>query len=408
MSVGTVIIGASHAGVQVASSLRDHGYEKPITLLDKGTALPYQRPPLSKGYLKDNLTDESLALRGKDFYKDKNISLNLGCEVTNIDKDKKLISFTRSNDQVEEHVSYENLVLAVGARARQLDETPSSSGAVTLRNLDDAKFLRETLSSAARVLIVGAGFIGLEVASTAAFLNKEVTLIDRGSRVLQRILPPVLSDYIEKAHRSAGSKFIFESKIENINKVGETNIELTLQSGAKLTGDLLLVCVGAEVNDDLAVSAGLECSNGIFTSEYGETSDASIFACGDCTRVISTDGKESHIESVQNAVDQSKNVAALIAGEIVKKPVAPWFWSDQLNFKLQMVGNTLDYDDLIVRGDRNEHKFSIVYYRGDTVVRVDSINRPADHLAARKLVSQGTKVPKEAAADSEVRLKTFN
>ena len=410
---GTVIIGASHAGVQVAASLRDQGYRLPITLLEAGAHLPYQRPPLSKTYLKDGLDNSQLALRGAAFYQQKHITLLCNHRVSQIDRANQFITAQHGSRRVT--FDYDRLVIATGAAARQLPLASGVTGVRVLRGMDDAIALKADFDNAQTVVIIGAGFIGLEVASTAVTLGKQVTVVEHGGRILQRLLPSQLSAFLLQIHQHNGVNFCFNTAVEALAPADSGQTHLRLSNGQTLSADLVVVGIGATINDQLAQAAGIVCDNGILVDLNGQTSDPAVYACGDCTTTIApdpdpTEGQRhppSHIESIQNAVDQAKTVAAVITGQPAPARVAPWFWSDQQGIKLQMVGTALDYDDLIVRGELETGKFSLLYYQHNRLCRVDSVNSPADHLAARKLVSQRYPLPKDAAADTTVRLKSF-
>ncbi|MDP2504496.1 MULTISPECIES: NAD(P)/FAD-dependent oxidoreductase [unclassified Oceanobacter] len=431
-AAGTLIIGASHAGVQVAASLRDNGYHLPITLLEAGTHLPYQRPPLSKAYLKEALDNQRLALRGEAFYQQKDITLLLNHRALQIDRQHQSVSAWHDNREVTFH--YDQLVIATGASARTLPAAAGMPGVRVLRDLDDAIALKADFDAAQSIVVIGSGFIGLEVASTAVSLGKQVTVVEHGSRILSRLFPAQLSAFMQQTHEQNGVAFCFDTTVERLTTQNRTqdpqnpdthsypqNTDthknntnnrahqtcLQLSNGQTLTADLVVVGIGATINDQLAQDAGLACQNGILVDPGGCTSDPAVYACGDCTITTRADGRTTHIESIQNALEQAKTIAANITGQPAPEPVAPWFWSDQKDIKLQMVGDAMDYDDLIVRGDIASGKFSLLYYQNERLIRVDSVNAAADHLAARKLVSQRFPLPKDAAADTAVRLKSF-
>tara|TARA_Y100001001_G_C8013575_1_gene310602 strand:- start:2100 stop:3341 length:1242 start_codon:yes stop_codon:yes gene_type:complete len=407
MTAGTVIIGASHAGIQVAVSLREDGYQGRILVIDRETTPPHQKPALSKGFLKGEVGESSLAFRSDKYYQDNNIEILLGYSMTSIDRINKSICLLSIKDRRSHDCHYENLVLCVGASARKPPFSTDSPKILTLRNLSDAKNLKAKIDDAMKIAIIGSGFIGLECASTATVMGKKVTIIERNTRVLSNLTSKILSTYIQKKHESAGVKFIFGESIKSISEKASGEILIKLNDNRLIEANLLIVGIGASLNTEVAKKSGISVDNGVLVSKFGQTSDSHIFSCGDCTTVVYDDGSRSHVESVQNAVDQAKNVSALITGKVPKEPVTPWFWSDQTGFKLQIVGNTLDYDDCLIRGSKENDKFSLLYYRKENLVRVDSVNSPGDHLAARKLIDRNPCIPKSLASNPEIRLKSL-
>ncbi|NVJ90206.1 MAG: FAD-dependent oxidoreductase [Methylocystaceae bacterium] len=411
LTPGTVIVGASHAGVQVAISLRENGYDQPITLISAENVLPYQRPPLSKAYLETDQPAEALALKSAKYYADQSIGLILHHEVTAIDRQARQITLKDLKGQnTVLSQGYDHLVLATGSHVRKLPvQGAEHDNIIYVRTTEDADKLRLALEKVNHVGIIGAGFIGLEVATTAAKKGKKVSVIEMAGRILERLFPVEMSSYLYEHHCQNGIKFHFDTRLEDLKINPDQSLSLSLQpNDQKLDCDLLVVGIGTVANDTLAQNAGLTCCNGIMVDRTCLSDDPHISACGDCAVwTLPYDIDPSRTESVQNAVDQAKIIAARLCGRDVPAQVAPWFWSDQAGVKIQMVGSTLDYDDVILRGETAENKFSLLYYKQDNLVRVDSINRPADHLAARRLVTSRTTIPKEAARDLSVSLKTF-
>lgn len=407
MSNGVVIVGASHAGVQVAASLREQGYEQAIKLINGEAALPYQRPPLSKGFVDGKTGLDALALRSPEFFKKRSIELLNNHWVTGIDRDAQRLNVNSPNGATEYH--YDHLVLATGAEAKPLS-VPGTDlpNVLCVRSLEDAVHLKEALVNAHDVVIAGAGFISLEVASTLRQLGKHSSIIVRGNNVLSRTFPSEMADFIAEKHRQSGSEFLFNTQITQIEATENDRVIVHLNNGDQLPADLVVVGIGTTVNDDLGRSAGLDCDDGILVSRECLTSDPNISACGDCAAWQPfSETQPSRIESVQMAIDQGKTIAARLTDHPLSERVAPWFWSEQLDMKLQMVGTTLNYDDMVCRGSMSSGKFSLLYYQGEKLVRVDSVNSPADHLAARKLVTLGRHLPKELAAKTDIKLKTF-
>ncbi|MGQ9365603.1 NAD(P)/FAD-dependent oxidoreductase [Azospirillum sp. ST 5-10] len=407
---GVAIVGASHAGVQAAVSLRELGYAGPVRLLHAETALPYQRPPLSKAYLAGAAAADSLALRGPDFFAAKGIELIAGARVRAVEGEGRRLLVepaAGAAGAVPERIDCDRLVLATGAVARPLPVPGGDDAAVaTLRTLADADALRRRLAAASAVVVVGAGFIGLEVAATARALGKAVTVVESEGRVLARLFPPVLSDFLEARHRAAGTAFLFAARVAAVEPAAEGRRRVVLADGRALDADLVVVGIGAVAQAALAGAVGLPGGDGIAVDADCATAVPGVFAAGDCAAWADPlTGAVRRTESVQNAVDQAKTAAAAIAGAPRPPRAAPWFWSDQLDLKIQMVGDALDADDVVCRGRLEEGRFSLFHYRGDRLVRVDSVNRPTDHIAARRLVGAGTRLPKATAADPEARLK---
>ncbi|GLQ05914.1 NAD(P)/FAD-dependent oxidoreductase [Sneathiella chinensis] len=414
MTHGVCIIGASHAGVQVAASLRDLGYDAPIHLIHGEATLPYQRPPLSKAYLADSVNADGLALRSPDYYASRGIELLSATHVHCIDADTRRLDLraapgAQAGTSLPDSLTYDHLVIATGARARQLPVPGGDlDGVLTLRTIEDAEQMKARLETARDVVIAGAGFIGLEVAATAGKLGKSVTVVEAQDRVLARLFPTMMSDFLTNRHKENGTAFLFGTQISGIRQQTDGRKIVDFSNGDSREADLVVVGIGAEVNDGLARLIGLDCDNGILVNREALTSCPEISAAGDCAAwQLPHEQNTSRTESVQNAVDQAKIIAARLTGNDIPEQVAPWFWSDQLDVKLQMVGTALDADDIVCRGEMESGRFSLLYYQGEELVRVDSVNRAIDHIAARRLVTQRIKLPKDAARDVNIKLKDF-
>lgn len=379
-----VIIGAGHAGVQTAVSLREMGFEGKIQLIADEQHLPYQKPPLSKGFLNGKQTVENLLFRNEKFYDDNQIELVLGEKIQAIDVENKSVKAALGNI-----ISYDTLVLATGARNRKLS-IETQCEVLYLRDLTDAQRLKEAQENAQNIAIIGGGFIGLEVAASAAEAGKNVTVIEAQDRLMARVLPPVLSEIFLTRHQEMGVKVLLNTQ---------------LSSDELAAFDLIVVGIGVLPNQELAVEAGLECDNGIVVNEYQMTSNSTIYAVGDCANHFNVFAdKRCRLESVQNAVDQAKIAAAHILGNASPYRAVPWFWTNQYDLKLQMAGINTDYETYAFRGDLSANKFSIFYYKNEKLVAADSLNRPADHLAARKLLQAGATLSKEQVQDIDYKL----
>lgn len=401
---GLLIIGASYAGVQAAISARDKGYEAPIRIVADEVHLPYQRPPLSKAFLAGSVEHRNLVLRGEDFFAAQRIDLLLGRRVTRIDSSARRVAL-----QDGAQLDYDTLLIATGSRARRLTIPGSDrSGIIYLRSLDDANDLKPRLDAASSVVIIGGGFIGLEVAATAAKAGKRVTLIEAQSRLLERAVSPLISQFLLELHRGHGADIRFNQTPVRIDAGAGATHEVICDHAAPVTGDLIVAGIGGVANDDLARAAGVGCSNGINVDEHGQTDVPGIYAAGDCCNHHSRHaGRRVRLESVQNAMDQGKSAGAAIAGQPERYDSVPRFWSDQYDAKLQIVGLSAPQDVAVIRGAVDQRKFSVFYYRDGALTAVDSINRPGDQMIARRLIAAAISPTPEQAANPGFDLKTL-
>ena len=397
-----VIIGAGQAGIQVALSLRQLGHDGRIVLLGAEHHPPYQRPPLSKAYLKGETTQDQLILRPADALASMGIELHAGQPALSIDRAARRVACHGST------FHYDRLVLATGTRPRLL-AVPGSKlqGVLTLRVIEDADRLRTALEHARNIAIIGGGFIGLEVAATVRAKGKPVTVIEAAPRVMARAVAPQVSAWFEAMHRDMGTDLRCGAGVSALS--GQDHVEtVELMDGNRIGADLVLVGVGAVPNVDLAEAAGLPCPNGIATDAQGRTADPNIFAAGDCALTPSHwAGGPIRLESVQNANDQAKIVAAVIMGQDVTYDAVPWFWSDQGSAKLQTTGLPIGTDAHVLRGDPQEGRFTVFHLRDGSVIAADSVNAPADHMLSRRLVAARATIPAAALADPGVPLKSL-
>lgn len=399
---GLVVIGASYAGVQAAATAREVGYAAPITLISNDPDFPYQRPPLSKGLLLGKATEAQLMLRGERFFASQGMELMLARQVMSIDRQACRV---RLSDGA--HYPYDALILATGSRARPL-QIPGADlqGVHYLRSLTDARELHAQLQGANSVVVIGGGFIGLEVASAAATLGKAVTILEAAPRLLQRGVSRVVADHLLDLHRSKGVLVVPDAQIECFRGHAGRAASVRYNDGRSIDCDLVVVGVGGLPNEELARECGLPCDGGIVVDEFGRTSDPRIFAAGDCTNHPSRfAGRRLRLESVQNALDQGRATGSTAAGRAVAYASVPRFWSDQYESKLQMVGLSLDHTFHVVRGSPADGRFSVLLYRGEQLVGIDSVNSAADHVAGRKLLAAGASVRPDEAADSAFDLK---
>lgn len=397
-----VIIGAGQAGVQVALSLRQKGHEGAITLIGDEVHLPYQRPPLSKAYLKGEMARESLTLRPADALAAQRITLRLRTKATGIDRAGHLVVTDGAP------VPYDRLVLATGTRPRALT-LPGADlpGLFALRGIEDADALGATLQTAHNVVIIGGGFIGLEVAATARAKGLIVTVVEAATRVMARAVAPDVSAWFEAMHRGMGATVLTRAGVAAIE--GTARVEtVVLADGRRLPADLVLVGIGAVPNIELALGAGLTCPNGIEVDAQGRTADSDIFAVGDCSLHPNPyAGGPFRLESVQNAIDQAKAVAGALLGDEAPYDAVPWFWSDQGSAKLQTTGLPISPEAHVLRGDPDQGRFTVFHLKGGRIIAADSVNMPADHMAARRLVAARAMIAPEMLADPAIPLKSL-
>lgn len=396
------VIGAGQAGFQAASSLRQEGFAGRVMLIGDEPGLPYQRPPLSKSYLAGESGLDELLLRPEAFYEKQEIGLVSGEAVTAIDRAERRLRLASGGA-----VEYDHVVLATGARCRALPVPGAElDGVLPLRTLADADILRERLAEAREVVVVGAGFIGLEFAAVAIAAGAAVHIVEVTQQPMGRVVSAQTSRFFTEAHRGWGAEISLGVGITRIlggRRV--TAVETT--DGRVLPADLVLVCIGVLPNAELAAEAGLAVDNGIAVDERLATADPAISAVGDCANFPTRFAlSRVRLESVQNGVDQARSVAARIAG----KPAAiydkvPWFWSDQRDLKLQIAGITVGHDAAAVRGDPDSGGFSVFCFRGPLLIGVESVNRPADHILARRLLERDPRLSPEQAADQSYDLK---
>lgn len=376
-----IIIGGGHAGFQMASSLRQDGFQGRLIIFDKQSLYPYQRPPLSKSYLLGEIELEKLYFRNKDFYKINNIEIIFE-EITTILKEKKAILY---NNQI---IYYDELVLALGAIPKQIEILNSQNKNVCyISDLKSTLHLKKILDISSNIAIIGGGFIGLEFASVARKLGKNVDVIVKDKKLMNRSTSHNISNIIENQHLKNGIKFHFESKIKEINISTLTSSELIFASGKKLKFDLLVIGIGSVANDTLASNSGLATDQGVLVDEYLCSSEPHIYAIGDCAKILSTFNIYNRLESVQNAVDQAKYLSSILTGKnFGKYDSIPWFWSDQSNMKIQIVGIVNQENYCILQGTSiNSGYINYSFDSYNKLVSVETINSIVTHMAARKL-----------------------
>jgi len=401
-SAKVVIVGAGHAGGTAAALLRQYGFAGPITLLGAEPIPPYQRPPLSKAWLKGEADEDSLALKPLDFYAGQNIDLRMSVSVASISRALKAVTLAGG-----EVLTYDVLVLAMGARPRRL-EIPGMdlAGVCELRTAADAETLKAVLKPGCRLAVVGGGYVGLEVAASARALRAEATVIELQSRVLARVASEPLSAFFEAYHRERGVAFELGVSVHEILGQDGRVTGVKLSDGRTLACDAALIGVGAVPNDEIARDAGLECSNGVVVDLEARTADPAVFAIGDVThRPLQLYDRSFRLESVPNALEQAKQVACALTGRPAPAPEVPWFWSDQYDLKMQIAGLPFDGDSLLVRGDPANARFAVFHLKGDLIQAVEAVNAPPEFMAGRQLIGSRRPIVRERLADGAVSMK---
>ncbi|RCG30487.1 ferredoxin [Sphaerisporangium album] len=401
MTGGVLVVGASQAGVQLGASLREHGYDGPVTLVGAEPQPPYQRPPLSKAYLGGAADSASLELRDQAFYANRRIDLLPAERVTHIGRGTALTDQGRVLD-------FDHLALTVGARARRLTVPGSDlTGVCYLRDLADAALLRRHLTRARHVVVVGGGFIGLEVAAVARSDGRSVTVVEAAPRLMARAVAPTVSEFYRHAHARRGTEVLLGAQLTRIDGEHGRVAGVSLADGTRLPADLVVAGVGVVPRTELAEQLGLACDGGIVVDEFARTSDPSIVAAGDCTVMpnpVTGEGRV-RLESMPNAIAQARVAAATLIGKARPYADVPWFWSDQYDLKLQIAGVADGYDQVVVRGEPESEAFSALYYRGGELLAVNAVNRTADYLVVRKALASRTPLPADRAAHADVPLK---
>jgi len=397
-----VIIGAGHAGGQAAATLRTKGFAGRIVIVGDEEYLPYERPPLSKAVLSGDLEVMRTFLKRETWYDDKNVELRLQTLVTKIDTANK--SLTLSDGET---LAYDKVLIATGTRVRKLDLPGAELDNIFyLRAISDTLAIREQVRDGAKMVIVGGGYIGLEVAAVGAKLGCEVTVLEGLDRVMNRVVSPEVSEFYTEEHEKAGVKILTGVGVTDYEGANGKVTHVVTADGAKHEADLVVVGVGVIPNFELAEEAGIACDNGIVVDEFARTSDSDIFAAGDVTNhPNSLLDRRLRLESVQNAVDQAKTAANSMLGELKEYAEIPWFWSDQYDLKMQIVGLSEPDDDVVVRGNIADRKFSICYLRDGVFVALNAINAPKDFMVAKKLVAAKKRIDPALLADVDTPLK---
>ena len=396
-----VIIGAGQAGAQAAYSLRQGGYRGAIAIVGDEPQPPYQRPPLSKGYLKGELEAERLFLKPLSYYPEHAIELLTGRAAAEIDPAARTVRL-----QDGRSLAWDQLVIATGARPRRLAVRGASlPGILELRTLADVDRLRASLFPGARLVIVGAGYIGLEAAAVASQLGVKVSVLEAMPQVLSRVAGPEIAAFYADVHRAAGVEIHTGARLEAFEGEGKV-AGARLEGGEVIPADIVLLGVGVLPNMELAQAAGLACGNGVIVDSQMRTSNPDVYAIGDVAwRPLVHYQREGRLESVHNAIEGGKLASASILGQTPPAPEAPWFWSDQFDLKLQTAGLWTGADMRIVRGEPATRRFSVFYLKDNRVIAVDAVNAPPDYLVGKKLVAAKAAVAPGDLADTSLSMK---
>ena len=395
MAEHLVIVGAGQAAAQAVQTLRQHDFQGAITLLAEEPYAPYQRPPLSKKYLAGALSKERLLLRPETFYADKGVHLELGCRAEELDPANQSLRLGDGRT-----LRYDRLLLTTGSRARRIS-VPGANlpGVHHLRTITDADAIIASLQPNTRVLLVGAGYIGLEVAAVLVQRGLDVTVLEAADRVMARVVCTEVSDFYQSQHGAAGVKIHYGAVVEAFHG-GDRVQSAQIAEGRRFPCDTVIVGIGIDPCIELAAAAGFNCANGILVDEYARTEDPHVFAAGDCTNhPHPLLARRVRLESVQNAIHQAKVAAMSLLGAPTAYSEIPWFWSDQYDLKLQIAGLSQGYDEIVIRGDQSTKSFAAYYLSGGTIIAVDAINSPRDFVNAKKLVAAQVAVSPQALAD---------
>ena len=397
---GMVIIGAGHAAGQAAASLRQEKYTGPITIIGDEAHLPYQRPPLSKAYLSGSQEVDRVYLRAEKFYQEKEIDLKLSTRATAIDPDAKAVELEDGSK-----IDYDKLLISTGSRPRLLSIPGSDLGGIHyLRTIDDVDGIRADMHEGANLVIVGGGYIGLEVAAVGVEQGLNVHVLEMEDRILQRVTTPTMSKYYDELHRGRGVHIHTNTGVTGFS--GDAKVQKVMCGDTEFAADMVIVGIGIVPNIELAEAAGIICDNGIVVDDHCQTSNPDIYAAGDCTNHPNALlDRRLRLESVPNAMDQARTSASNMLGGDKSYAAIPWFWSDQYELKLQMVGFSADGNREVMRGDMASNQFAIFYLKDNTVVAADTVNSPKEFMLCKQLV--GKEADSAVLADSTSDLKSL-
>jgi len=396
-----VIAGAGHAAGQLVASLKRQKFDGQIVLVGDEAYLPYQRPPLSKKFLSGDLAAERLYVKPPAFYDDPQIELQLETLITKIDRDNKTLRTKNGDD-----IPYDKLILALGSRVRRLSIDGADLGGVHyLRSIDDVDGIRAEVQNKKNAVIIGAGYIGLEVAAVTRQLGLEVTVIEMADRVMSRVVSPEISDFYQIEHTSQGVRLRLSTGIKAI--CGKDRVQaVETDDGELIPAEFVVIGVGIQPNTELAIEAGLRVEDGIVVDDRCQTSDPSIYAVGDCTRHPNAIyDRQLRLESVHNALEQAKTAVNNICGIETHYSEVPWFWSDQYDLKLQIAGLSADYDDVIIRGNPTDRSFACLYLKDSRLIATDAVNSPKEFIQSKALIASRMRLSRDRLTDSDIQLK---
>jgi len=399
-----VIVGAGQAGAELATSLRQQGHKGRIVMIGDEEHLPYRRPPLSKAYLTGEITADSLLIKPASTYEKFGIELRIPARVSCIDRESKNVIYS---DGAQE--SYDRLVLATGGQARKLNNAGSdSSNIFTLRSLNDVEVIRTRLNTCNKLVVIGGGYVGLELAASARKLGVQVAVLEGASRLLVRVTAPEMSSFYQRVHTERGVEILTNVVIDKFESVGSNATSVILKDGRRLEADLFVVGIGLTPNVELANAAGLEVADGIVVDEFGQTIDPNIYSIGDSTNQPNAWlGRSVRVESVPNAMDQARNLAGVLCGKPKPFSSVPWFWSDQYDLKLQMVGLSQGYDQLVMRGSPESNSFCTFYLSSHRIIAVDAVNRASEFMVAKRLVAERVEADPTSLEDDSKPLQSL-
>ncbi len=396
-----ILVGGGQAAATACVTLRSNGFDGELIIISNESTPPYQRPPLSKAYLKGGLTSDRLLIKPLAWYEKQQVTLHLDETVTAIDRANQQISTSKGSYR------YSRLILATGSRPRTLPLAGNdANGVFQLRSVSDVDKLRSHLTQGSRLVVIGAGYIGLEAAASARALGVEVTVLEYAPRVLARVTGEKISEFFQTLHASQGVTITTNARIEEIRTNDGAVTGVALKDGTVIDADVVLMGVGISPNIELAEAAGVVCNNGIAVDRDARSSDPNIYAAGDCTsRELVHYHRDGRLESVHNAVEQGKLAAAHILGLSRPAEDAPWFWSDQYHIKLQIAGLSAGFDEQIVRGDPSSESFTLFYLKEGKLLAADAINASPEFVFSRKLITHNAKINPEQLADLNVPMK---
>lgn len=401
MQENIVIAGAGHGAGQVVATLKQNKFAGKIVLVGDEPYLPYQRPPLSKKFLSGELPAERLAFKPPGFYDDPQIELRLNTRIESIDRDAGYVQ-TTDGDVIQ----YDKLILALGTRVRRLPvKGEDLAGIHYLRTIEDVDAIRSGMEARGKLVIIGAGYIGLEVAAVCRQLGIDVTVVEMADRVMSRVVSEQVSLFYQNEHTAQGVKLMLSTGLAAF--AGTKSVtSVTLANGESIPADFVVAGIGVVPNTELAASAGLEVNDGIVVNDQCVTSDDNIYAIGDCTsHPNAIYGRRLRLESVHNALEQAKTAANNLCGLETHYSQVPWFWSDQYDLKLQIAGLSQGYDQAVIRGEPNNRSFSCLYLKAGRLIAVDAINSPRDFVQSKPLIAAQSIFDPQQLADAQIALK---